>query len=178
VAEIGALTGASAIINSIRSGRGGEALRFQAREQLAERLRARKVSSENLRETRNTKKLLDKQAISRLLIDDHNAVVDREINDQRITDASRAERRQDNLHLLNVEDDQNLQQLELNRKLSDESFLQGRLLSSPGQQDFLNQQRLDADRQASDERFLSARQANAPGPEQPLPRGSIVDFQA
>lgn len=178
MAEIGALTGASAIINSIRSGRGSESLRLQAREQLAERLRARQASSGNLRETRNTKQLLDKQAISRLLIDQQNAVVDREINAQRITDASRAERRQDNLHLLNVQDDQNLQQLEINRKLTDESFLQRRLLSSPEGQDFLTQQRFDADRQASDERFLSARQANAPGPEQSLPRGSIVDFQA
>ena len=66
----------------------------------------------------------------------------------------------------------------INRKLTDESFLQRRLLSSPEGQDFLTQQRFDADRQASDERFLSARQANAPGPEQSLPRGSIVDFQA
>ena len=178
MAEIGALTGASAIIESIRSGRGSEAQRQQARERLAERLRARKVSSEILRETRNTKQLLDKQTISRLLVDKQNADFDQELIDQRVTNAFRAERQLDNSHLLNVQDDLNLQQLDIDKGLSDERFLEDRLLSSPERQDFLNQQRIDSERRSSDERFLSGRLVNTPQSEQFLPRGSIVDFLA
>ena len=178
MAEIGALTGASAIINSIRSGSGSEAQRLLAREQLAERLRARKDSSENLRETRNSKRLLDKQALSRLLVDKQIDDIGQELIDKRVTDAFRAERQIDNLHLLNVQDDLNLQQLEVNRELSDERFLEERLLSSPELQDFINQQRLDSDRQSSEDSFLEGRLVNASRAEQALPRGSIVDIQA
>ena len=81
MAEIGALTGASAILNSIRLGRGSDALRQQAQEQSAERLRAKKNSSESLRDTRITNQLFDKQAISRLLVDKQIADIDQELID-------------------------------------------------------------------------------------------------
>lgn len=178
MAEIGALTGASAIINSIRSGRGSEAQRQLAREQKAERLRAKKNTSEHLRDTRNTKRLLDKQATSRLLVDRQINDIDQELIVKRVTDAFRAERHLADLHLLNNQDILDQLRLDFDRRLSDERFLEDRLLNSPERQDNLNQQRIDSARRLSDERFLSDRLANAPLPGQSLSRGSIVDIQA